>query len=200
MYHHKIILTPRQEAWLIKHFKHTKNAEIAERLGCSETAVHRFARQLGLKKTPQFRRKVQAEVAAAAKASHLRNGTYPPKGYIIPRSEEFRFRKGETPVERLGEERNAERIRKSVEARAKTFRYEHARYIFGVPRKTKLRVAQQPRDRICQRYYLKKHGYIIDDKNFIAYWTPETVRALKLEAAPRKYYRFQPYQECKDTL
>ena len=190
----KIILTPKQEAWLIKHFKHTKNAEIAERLGCSETAVHRFARQLGLKKTPQFRRKVQAEVAAAAKASHLRNGTYPPKGYIIPRSEEFRFRKGEKPVERLGEERNAERIRKSAESRAKTFRYEHARYIFGVPRKTKLRVAQQPRKKILDRYYLKKRGYILDENDRVAYWTEETKRSTILERRPTRFYKFAQYQ------
>ena len=30
-----IILTDQEEAWLKKHFKHTKNEEIAERFGIS---------------------------------------------------------------------------------------------------------------------------------------------------------------------
>lgn len=81
----KIVLTPRQEAWLCRHFRNTRNAELAARLGISETSLHRFARSLGLTKTPQFMRKCQAATAAAAKASHLRNGTYPPKGYHIAR-------------------------------------------------------------------------------------------------------------------
>lgn len=188
-------LTPKQEAWLIRHFKHTKNAEIAEKLGISESGVHRAARQLGLKKTPQFRRKVQMEVAAAAKLSHLRHGTYPPKGYIIPGSEKFRFKPGVNNLERIGKEREEARIRKAVESRKKTWRYEHARYIFGVPRKTKLRVAQQPRQRILDRCYLKRRGYIIDDPNCIAYWTADTRRATRLEARPRRYYIFKQHPE-----
>ena len=32
----RIELTPAQEAWLSRHFKHTRNAEAAERLGISE--------------------------------------------------------------------------------------------------------------------------------------------------------------------
>ena len=90
----KITLTQRQEAWLCRHFRNTRNAELAARLGISESSLRRFARSLGLTKTPQFMRKCQAATAAAAKASHLRNGTYPPKGYRIPRSEEFQFKPG----------------------------------------------------------------------------------------------------------
>jgi len=189
----KYILTERQEAWLKKHFKHTKNAEIAEKLGISETVVHRFARQFGLTKSTQFRHKVQAEITAAAKASHLRNGTYPPKGYIIPRSAEFRFKPGEKPVDRFGKRKEALRVHRSTEARKKTFRYEKARRTFGLPQKTKLRVFQQPKQRILDRYYLKKRGYILDEENFIAYWTEDTQRCTRLEARPKRYYRFEQY-------
>lgn len=76
----KITLTEKQENWLKKHFLHTKNAEIAQKLGISETAVHRFARALGLKKSRQYMVKCQRETADAAKRSHRLNGTYPPKG------------------------------------------------------------------------------------------------------------------------
>ena len=188
-------LTPKQEAWLVRHYKHTKNAEIAERLGVSPRTVNRLANLYGLKKSAQFIRKTQTDAAAAAKLSHLRHGTYPPKGYIIPRSAEFQFRAGETPAARMGEKRWKEAHARAVESRKKTWRHEHARWIFGVERKTKLRVAQQPKQRILDRHYLKKRGYIIDDPNCIAYWTADTQRATRLEARPRRYYIFKQHPE-----
>ena len=62
----KITLTPRQEAWLVKHFPNTKNDEIMAKLGLSHSTLHRMARQLGLKKTRQFISKCQAATTAAA--------------------------------------------------------------------------------------------------------------------------------------
>lgn len=149
----KITLTPEQERWLVAHFRHTTNPEIARRLGISETTMHRFARKLGLTKSRQHMRKTQRNAADKAKESHLRNGTYPPKGYIIPRSEEFRFKAGVTPVERLGKRRERQRIERSAESRRKTFREERARALFGVPRRTGLRVVKEPRGKTCQRWY-----------------------------------------------
>ena len=105
-----IVLTEQQEAWLTKHFKHTKNAEIASRLGISERSVNRLAKRRGLTKSKQFIRKTQLEAAAKANESNRINGTYPPKGYKIPRSEEFWFKKGESNIDRFGVKKNAERI------------------------------------------------------------------------------------------
>ena len=110
----KIVLTEKQEAWLVKHFKHTKNADVAAKLGISPRAVARFAARLGLKKTPQFMKKCQREMTDAAHRSHLRNGTYPPKGYQIPGSEEHRFKPGESPKDRTTPKRWAERNRKAL--------------------------------------------------------------------------------------
>ena len=190
----KIMLTPEQERWLVAHFRHTTNPEIARRLGISETTMHRFARELGLTKSRQHMRKTQRNAADKAKASHLRNGTYPPKGYIIPRSEEFRFKAGVTSVERLGKRRERKRIERSAESRRKTFREEKARALFGVPRRTGLRVVREPRGKTCQRWYLRKRGYIIDEANLIAYWTDETRRATILEKRPRRWYWFRPME------
>ncbi len=50
----EVILTPRQEKWLIRHFKHTKNDVIMAKLNLSHSTLHRFARALGLKKSRQF--------------------------------------------------------------------------------------------------------------------------------------------------
>ena len=188
----RITLTPEQERWLVKHFKHTRNEEIGERLGISQSSLHRFARELGLTKTRQFMRKVQRNAADKAKESHLRNGTYPPKGYRIPRSEEFQFKAGVTPVERLGKRRERKRIEKSAESLRKTRREEKARMLFGVPRKT--RVGKEPRGKTCQRWYLKKRGYILDERELIAYWTEDTRRATILEGKPRRWYRFRPLE------
>ena len=126
----KIALTPEQERWLVAHFRHTTNPEIARRLGISETTMHRFARELGLTKSRQHMRKTQRNAADRARESHLRNGTYPPKGYIIPRSEEFRFKPGETSAQRIGKARERKRIERAAESRRKTFREEKARALF----------------------------------------------------------------------
>jgi hypothetical protein len=188
----KITLTPKQERWLIAHFKHTKNEEIGERLGISQSSVHRFARELGLTKTKQFMRKVQKNTSEKAKASHLINGTYPPKGYRIPRSEEFQFKKGVTNIQRLGKAGERKRVEKSAASRRKTFKVERARKLFGLPQQTKLRVMREPRGKTCHRWYLKKRGYILDEKELIAYWTEDTRRATILEKRPRQWYRFKP--------
>lgn len=200
----KITLTPGQLKWLEEHFKHTRNAEAARRLGISETSLHRFARRLGLKKTPQFMRKCQRATADAAKASHLRNGTYPPKGYIIPGSENNRFRKGETSLQRIGKRKERIRVEKSAASRRQILKEERARALFGIPRKTRLNVVRRPRYIACQRYYLRKLGYLIDRGSFVAYYTPETRRSPSFEARTRGncpryvHFDFLPY-ETKNT-
>lgn len=61
----RIELTPEQERWLERHFKHTRNAEAAERLGISERSLVRIAR------LPRY---------VAYQRYHLRK-----LGYIVPR-------------------------------------------------------------------------------------------------------------------
>ena len=195
----KITLTQKQEKWLKKHFLHTKNAEIAEKLGISESAVHRFARALGLKKSRQYMAKCQRETADAAKKSHRLNGTYPPKGYKIPGSEKYQFKPGETCRDRIGAKREAERIRKSVEKRKQTYKNERARDVWGFEQRTKLRVIKQPQAKIQLRYYLKKCGYIVDNVARIAYYTDTTKRGKRIEAKPQPWYKFRPLDPVNDT-
>ena len=178
----KIEMTPAQEAWMRKHFKHTKNEDIMARFGWSHSTVHRFARALGLKKTPQYMHKCLAATTAAAKASHLRNGTYPPKGYHIPRSEEFCFKKGEKPIDRIGKRREKERLEKAHAKRRQSIKEDKARINWGLPQLTKMRLIKQPRRAVCQRYYLRKLGYIVPHGSMVAYYTPDTIRAPKIEA------------------
>ena len=189
----KIVLTPEQEAWLVKHFKNTKNDVLMERLGLKFSTFHRIVRSLGLKKTRRFMKKCQLATSEAAKASHIANGTYPPKGYRIPRSEEFQYKQGGKPWDRCGRRKWNRAIRNGAEKRKETFREDQCRRRWGLPQKTKLRVAQTPRQRLLDRCYLKGRGYILDEANLVAYWTPETRRATRLEKMPRRFYKFAEY-------
>ena len=186
-----IVLSEKQEAWLAKHFKHTKNEEIAKKFGISMRSVNRLAERRGLTKSPQFMKKCQAETAAAANRSHRINGTYPPKGYKIPRSEEFQFKKGEKPIDRLGAKREAERVAKCVESRKQTFKLEKARALYGLPRQTKLNVVKRPVKQIYQRYYLRKRGYLVERGSNIAYYNSSTNRSLELESRPMTGFTFK---------
>lgn len=190
-------VTASQEAWLIKHYKHTKNAEVAAHLGISESTMHRIVRKLGLKKTPQFMRKCQQATTAAAKESHLRNGTYPPKGYIIPNR--YSFPKGVSNVEKLGKRKEADRIRKSAESREKTRKSERARATFGLPQRTKLRVIPIPAAKVKLRWYLKSRGYILDEIARVAYFDENTKRGKRIEEKPQRWYKFLPITERKEV-
>lgn len=185
-----IILTEKQEAWLQKHFKHTKNEDIAIKLDVSLRSVSRLARQRGLTKSPQFIRKCQNEAMKKAHEVNLRNGNYPPKGYRIPNSEKYYFKKGERIIDRIGPKREAERLAKSVASRKETFRLEKARALFGLPRQTKLQVVQRPRKLVHVRYRLRKRGYDIERGSMVAYYNQNTRRDLALEQTPRTGFTF----------
>lgn len=182
----KIILTPKQERWLTNHFKHTKNIECAERLGISLRSVVRIARSLGLTKSRQFMAKCQRETAEAAKRSHRLNGTYPPKGFRIPKSEVGQFKPGVTCRERIGARREAERIRKSAESRRATIKRERARIVWGFDQRTKLKLTTNPK-KIQYRHALRKRGYQIARGGSEAYIVTETQRSQKVEAVARQH-------------
>ena len=40
-------LTEKELTWVIRHYKHTKNDEIMEKLGISHSSLHRIARKKG---------------------------------------------------------------------------------------------------------------------------------------------------------
>jgi len=179
------------EGWIIEHYKHTRNDEIKARFGISDGSLHRFARKHGLKKSAHFRKLCQKNTEQAAARSHLAHGTYPPKGYRIPRSEEFQFRKGHKEI------RTPEQAAKSVETRKRHIAEDRARVLFGLPQKTKVKLTKQPHKKICQRSYLRKLGYIIERGSDTAYYTPDTRRSMTMEH--RKFgdrdYQYFEYKE-----
>lgn len=186
-----VVLTDEQKEWLAKHFKHTKNAEIAERLGCSVRSVTRIARKMGLKKSRQFVTKCQLNAAAEANRVNRELGLYPPKGYQIPNSDKGRFRKGETCIDRLGAKREAARIAKSAASRRETYRLEKARALFGLPRQTKLLVVRKPRKQVYYRSMLRSKGYIVARGSNDVYYDNKTPRVPELELNPMPGFSFK---------
>ena len=180
-------LTPEQEKWLIEHFEHTKNDEIMARLGICHSMLHRLAKEFGLKKSSQFMKACQQAASEAAKASHLLHGTYPPKGYIIPRSAEVRFKKGVSNKDRLSPERYRECQEKRVASWKKTREADRRRFVFGLDQRTNFRFVRQPGTKTSYRHNMKKKGYITDRERSIIYYTSETVRHPRAEGSASKY-------------
>lgn len=91
----QIELTDERKRWLMLNFPHMSNGICALILGISPRSVVRLARRLRLSKTAQFMRECQAHTAKRARESHLKNGTYPAKGYYSPnlqRGERYQFK------------------------------------------------------------------------------------------------------------
>lgn len=88
--HAKICLDEADKRWLRLNFPHIRNEICATYLGISLRTVNRIASEMGLKKTAQFMKECQVFTSSRAKESHIRNGTYPAKGFYSPN-----LRKGE---------------------------------------------------------------------------------------------------------
>lgn len=170
---------------LRKIFGNTTNDAIMLKLDISFSTLHRAARALGLTKTRRFMRRCQRNTTAKARDSHIVNGTYPPKGYIIPGSERYRFKAGETPLQRLGARKERRRVEKSAESRRQTLREERARRVFGVPQRTRLRVLNRGHRFHHSVWYLRSRGYEVDVRNLVAYYNDDTRRCPVLEKKGR---------------
>lgn len=95
---------------------------------------------------------------------------------------------------------------KGIATRNELYKAERARIKWGIPQLTKRHFRTERREKQVQRNYLKRLGYIIDDVNLIAYYTPETHRARRLERVERgvqkgsikPYYNFKPYEHQRE--
>lgn len=195
MSNHTVKLSDKQLDYLVKHFKCMDNEYLCMQLGISVGTLYKFVHRFGLKKSRAHKRQMAYEASMAARASHIKHGTHPPKGYRIPRSEEFCFKPGVKSVDRWGRKKERERIQHAVEGRRQTYINEKMRVMRGLPQQTKLKIRSQPRQLIVDRAYLKSRGYILDEEKKIAYWTDTTRRAKQLESKPVRYYSFAKYEE-----
>ena len=160
-------LTEEQIAWVRRHFADMRNQDLADHLGVSKSAVCDVQKRFHLKKSEAHNSKMGRK---AGLASFKVQGRMPD-----PTAPEI--------------------VARRVETYKRTFREERARVTFGLPQKTRIKVKRQPRKKRDQKCYLKHLGYLIDDVNNVAYWTEDTHRATRLEARPKIYFKFMPYEQ-----
>lgn len=163
-------ITSEQILFIRKNFANMRNQEIADALGISRSGVCRVQSRYKLRKSPEHNTRMAKK---AGHASSVARG-----GVAL----------GITP----------EVIAKRVETYKHTLAVDRARRNWGLPQLTKAHVLRQPRQKRSQRCYLKSLGYIIDEVNLIAYYTPETKRATRMERGRRGvkyYYKFKEYPQ-----
>ena len=163
-------LTQEQIYIIRKNFADTPNKEIAKALGISLSSVSNVQKRYHLTKSPEHDH-------AMHRLSGLASASSWGKIELTP-----------------------EVLEKRAASFKKTWQVEKARVAFGLPQKTKIRIRKCSRRKTEQAYYLRQRGYILDEDRKIAFFTPQTHRATRLEAVPRgkqigsikPYYDFKP--------
>lgn len=204
-------LTEKQEAWILRHYRNTKNQDIMEKFGIGESTLHRFAREHGLKKSKHFMKKMQAAATAAAYEVCRDYGIYEEssrrqtqlmaemraKGERIPGS----FMPGQSNKDRLSPKRFKECLEKSRAKRSESIRKDRIRIHFGLPQKTKMHLTYDGssaihRNKSIHRSLFRKYGYIVEYGDNTVYYTSETVRHPKMEQnAPKYGLKVEPWEE-----
>lgn len=176
----KTELTDEQRRWLMEHFADTKNEDCARRCGCSPRTIVRLAGSMGLAKSQEFmaaaRRKGQALAAIMNRGEGNRG-----KENLLRYGVRYQFQKGITSLQRIGEERERERVRKAHETRNKTIASERVRIKWGFAQKTRLRLVRQPKQWIAYRNTMKRRGYIASRGSREIYYNENTNRSATVE-------------------
>ena len=177
----KIILSEVEQQWMRNNFCKTKNAEVAEHLGISHRTVVRIAREMGLAKLPEFTKAMQQNASEHAARRNRANGGNAGAKNLLIYGKAYQFKKGERQKDKMSAEAFDAMHRHIGEQRKKTIKAEKRRVLFGLEQKTKLRVVQAPKEKICLRNGLRKKGYEIARASNEAFITAETHRSEVME-------------------
>lgn len=99
----KVIIPDSELMWFRLNYAHLTNKLLCMRLKIGESTLHRLARKYRLTKSREFMKDCQAFTAKKAYESHVKNGTFPPKGVPHPNfagSEKYQFKPGHKPIKR----------------------------------------------------------------------------------------------------
>lgn len=172
-------LTKEQIALVRRLFPDHTKREIAERAGVGASTVDRIQAMFHLRKSPEH---LHAMGVRAGKASYIARGGDSSACY--------------TPEAKA----------KRLATYKKRYALEDMRVRWGLTQQTKMRLKHGTKHYHDQVYYLRKMGYIIDERNKVAYYTETTHRATRLESAPRgrkvgsmlSHFDFKPYDGKMD--
>ena len=117
----KMTLTDEERVWMEEHFAHTKNEEVARYLGVSRRTAVRLARGMGLAKSAEFARAMQANAVEHAVRANRGQGNAG-KANLLKYGKAYRFKPGMGNKDRLSAEVLSEMYRRSAEITTDTRR------------------------------------------------------------------------------
>lgn len=171
------VLTDEQREWFCRWFPEEENSRLMKASGMTHSTLHRFARELGLTKSPKGIKRIRKRQAAHIKRVCERNGYYdsmrgrqPSEACLKATAQmwqDIREGKREHPA-RIMKRENPRKYRKWMENRSKerkeTIRKEMRRVLYGMERKTRLKcivMCKYTRRQVFHRHNALKRGYII---------------------------------------
>lgn len=194
----KTVLPRGGVKWLKENYANTPNSEIKAKFGISKGVLDRLVREYGLRKSPEYLKAVNRESRRLAVKAAMAKG-WPPKGYVIPKSDEARKKGLEKMTEMRADAEFNARWRKNIsDTRKKLYKDEKRRVLFGLEQKTDIKVVSASHAKRCCRLKLRKLGYIIGRGESIAYWNAETKRNESKERTAQKHgIRIMPCSEAQ---
>jgi hypothetical protein len=175
---HRRVLNDEQREWLCQWFPTIENKRLAKAMGISLYKLHCFARELHLTKSEEGWRAIKRRQTKAMAKTNERNGCYDRKrGHatseatmegIRRRWEEVRAGLRELPqdtAKRKHPRKWKASLKKRSENRKEMIRKEKRRIIYGLERKTNLKiVVMKPytRSQLHHRCNAMKRGYLLD--------------------------------------
>jgi hypothetical protein len=111
------------------------NKVLAKQLGISWRTLVRKARELGLEKEPNFIEKRRADIVKMIAKVRKPSPLQARKGFVVPNSEQYRFKKGHTP--RMATD--PELVARVHAKRNETIRRDRIRSRIGLSRLTKFK-------------------------------------------------------------
>ena len=201
---HRRVLNDEQREWLCQWFPTIENKRLAKAMGISLYKLHCFARELHLTKSEEGWRAIKRrQTKAMAKANH-KNGCYDRKRGHAPseatlegnrrRWEKVRAGLEELPqdiAKRKHPKKWQASLKKRSDDRKDMIRKEKRRIVYGMERKTSLKVVVKPYtgSQTSHRYNALKRGYLLDmdcsegqPGRYVIYYDDKTERSAKFEA------------------
>jgi hypothetical protein len=202
---HRRVLNDEQRAWLCQWFPIIENKRLAKAMGISLYKLHCFARELHLTKSEEGWRAIKRRQTKAMAKTNERNGCYDRKRGHAPseatmegnrrRWEEVRSGLRELPqdtAKRKHPRKWKALLKKCSENRKEMIRKEQRRIIYGIERKTKLKVVvlkPYTQSQKHHRHSALQRGYLLDmdcsegqPGRYVIYYDDETQRSAKFEA------------------
>lgn len=203
--HREVILNEEQEAWLLRWYPVTENKRLAKAMGTSMEAMRNYAYRLGVKgKSEAGMAAIRKRQGKAAAKTNERNGCYDRKRGkpvseatrkgLLKRWQDVREGRRLSPMEEL-KQRDPKayeaNLRLKSELRKEMIRKEQRRIIYGMERKTKLKVVvMKPytRSQTHRRHSALQRGYLLDEDcsegqpgRYVIYYDDETQRSERFE-------------------